>query len=627
MNQSFKQVFVTNSGTLLASGTTTDLSVGQVGIFDGDTYQATTTPTFFKNKSIRIGWGYPNIPPAAIMSGMFNQNEISQKIAGKRIKNVRVFRAVHPRPEVVTVGWSGDVSDDSTLTVPAGESKSFYLRLTGAPIDKIYSTQGFLRRYVVEGPCIDNCADGCTDSVDCRAIAESLAKKINLDPKVKGLVKASVISECDPAVSVSTVPCYVFTVTICDDGSDTSLGYVQSQYPGTTVTRKTRVGSNTTYSVTKDVNTAPAAVSNAGLTIIPDCPTCPSGYTLVASGFVYEVKRADAGSSGNLTTVKSDYSISGSETGVRLSYENGVSTYILTASAAITSAVGVDQLKFLGESRNSCVITSATTTAWALSETLAKYPKVFRLTVADSVCGTNRLSEIQAAFPDLTVSLVDADGSCVHTYETTVYSQCVPAGCSLDLLQFVAPDSFEGASWEAVPDAALADGTSCKCGIRLESAWVDRVTNECTYGYWPYEADGVHIEISEYDPNYNGAPDKCKLDSTKVRTIQTLVYPQGNGQHVRRLEEKSKELFLKDRAFDPVRREMEGYEFIAKPENFYDQVTIEFDYSYPVGGFSQHYTDSTHLHIFVKEGLGSALVTALNSYIASPEIALDPVVL
>lgn len=624
MNQSFKQSFVTNNGTLLAAGTTTDLPVGGIGIFDADTYQATTTPTFFKNKGIIIGWGYPNLTPPALMSGIFNENEKTQRIDGKKIKSVRTFRAVHGRPEIVTLGWSGDVADTNSLTVKAGESKSFYLRLTGAPIDRLYSTQGFIRRYVVEGPCVDDCADGCVDAVDCRAIAGNLAKQINADLKIKGLAKATVISQCSPGISVSTVPCYIFDVSVCDDGTDTSLGYVQSQYPGVTVTRVNRVGATSTYEVNLAANSAPAAVSNAGLTIIPDCPTCPSGYTLTASGFVYEVRRADAGSSGNLTTINTDYGIVSPETSARLSYQGGTSTYILVSSTVLT-VVGVDQLKFIGTSRNSCVITSPSTTAWALTATLAKYPKLYNITVADSVCGVSRLADVQAAFPDLTVSVVNSGGTCVHTFQTTVYSQCVAAGCALDLLQFTAPDNFEGAIWEEVPTDPLADGTVCQCGLQLQTAWVDRITNECTFDSYPYEADGVHIEISEYDPNYNGAPTDCKLTTIPSRTIQNIIYPQGTGQAVRIAEQKSKEYFLKDRSFQPIVREIEGYQFVTNPKAFYDLVSIEFDYSYPVGGFSTNYTDRTTLDIWVAEGLGATIVSALNSYITSPEIGLAAV--
>lgn len=623
MNQSFKRVFVTNSSTLLSSGTTTDLAVNQVSLFDGATYQATTSPTYFANKSIVVGWGYPDTPQAALMDGLTNQNELVE-IKGRKIKAVRVHRAVHARPEIVTLGFSGSAGDTDTLSIKPGESKSFYVRLTGAPIDRIYSTQGFIRRFVVEGPCIDDCADGCATDADNRKVADSLVKQITNDPKFRGLVKVSSIVSCTPDPSVSTVNAYSFRLTVADDNSQDALGYVQSQYPGLKVTKVSHSGIYSTYEITRDANTTPSAFSNAGLTIIPDCPSCPAGYTSVTSKFIYEVKRADAGDATALTTINTDYGISSPETSTRLSYQNGVSVYVIVSSTAQT-AVGTDQFKSLGFSTQACVLSSATTTAWTSFATLVKYPKTYRITVADSICGGDRLTEIQAAFPDLTVALVTSDGTCAHTYETTVYSNAVDNTCSIELLKFSAPSSFEGANWVAVPEAALADGTVCKVGVKFESAWVDRITNACTYGYYPYEADTVHIEVSEFDPNYNGEPEQCKLNSTAVKTIQTIVYPQGVGSYVRALEEKSREFMLKYRSFDPLRREIEGFSFAADPYKYYDEISIDFSSEYPVGQFSQHYTDNHTLRIFVQEGLGGNLITAINRYITSPELALDAV--
>ena len=55
LNQSFSQVFVTNSSAILASGSTVaNLAVGQIGIIDANTYFATTTPTYAINKALKI---------------------------------------------------------------------------------------------------------------------------------------------------------------------------------------------------------------------------------------------------------------------------------------------------------------------------------------------------------------------------------------------------------------------------------------------------------------------------------------------------------------------------------------------------------------------------------------------
>ena len=619
MNQSFKQVFVTNSGTLLASGTTSDLAVGQIGIFDGDNYVATTTPSYFKNKSLIVGWGYPDTE-SALMSGIFSENEKTKKINGRKIKAVRANKAVHGRSEKITLGWSGDVADTNSLTVKPGEKKAFYLRVTGSPIDRLYSTQGLIRRYVVEGDCVDPCVDSCESVGDAVKAAKNLVNQIQSDPKLKGLVK--VTSQFSTPL-VADASCYLFRVSVCDDGSDTALGYVQSQYPGFTATRVGRIAATSTYEINKDVNSAPAALSNAGLTIIPDCPSCPVGYTLTAAGFVYEIKRDDAGADAT-AAITASYAAATVISVTKLgASEAGTGTYILITTDETANLVGTDLFKAVGESRNSCVITSATTTAWALFDTLSKFSKTYTITLADSVCGTSRLLDLQAAYPDLVIAVVNAGGSCVHSFTTTILSNCVKPGCSIDSILYTAPNAFEGISWVEAPDAA---GTGLS-GLTLESAWVDRITNECTYGHWFYDADTVHIEISEFDADYNGAPEKCKLDTTAVKTIQSAVYAQGVGSYVRQLEEKSKEYFLKYRSFEPIVREIEGFSFQADPYKYYDEVQIDFGYDYPVGQFSERYTDNYTLTIFVQEGLAGNLVKAINNYITSPEINLDAVVI
>lgn len=628
MNQSFKQVFVTNSGSLLTSGTTTDLAVGQISFFDGDNYVATTTPTYFKNKSLIVGWGYPDVNNA-LMGGTFSENEKTKKIGGRKIKAVRTKRATHPTSEIVVAGWSGDIADTNTLSVKPGEKKALFLRLTGTPIDRLYSTQGFIRRYVVEGDCVDPCNTNCTAASDPRVLANNLVNQINSDPKVRGLVKASVLTQCTPTISSTTSNVYLFTVSVSDDGTDSALGYVQTQYPGVSVSRVGRIGITSTYQVSKLVNTAPGSVSNAGLTIIPDCPTCPSGYTLVASGYVYEIKREDNGPDVS-STIITDYTVGGVVPTVTKigSSQLGNGTYIaITASAIVLPTILTDQSKLVGQTNNSCVITSATTTAWALFDTLVQYQQAYTITIADSVCGTNRLADLQAAYPSLTIAVVNAGGSCVHSYSTNVLSQVVRSGCSLDLLTFVDPQSFQGVSWIPSVLTAIPNGTVCLTGIKLEAAWVDRITNDCTYGYWPYEADSVHIEFSEYDHNYNGDPTKCKLNSTVVKRIQNFVYAKGVGSYVRQLEEKSKEYFLKYYSFQPILREIEGFSFQADPTKYYDEIEIDYSYDYPVGQFSERYVDNYTLTIFVQEGLGGNIVKAINNYITSPEINLDAVTL
>lgn len=631
--QSFRQVFVSPTGTLLASGQTVEaIAVAQVAILDGNTHVATTTPTYAKNKALELVWGTPDLGDLPLMSGTVNQNEYSKLIKGKLLKNFRGHKAKRAQSEKVTVGWSGDVNDTDTLFAKPGEVKHLFIKLTGAPIDKLYSKQGITRQFSVKAGATDDCGDPCTD-VDCRLLVDELVKAINSDPLIGSnrpngslgnrLIKASSLVSCETPPSLDTETDYKFDLIICDTGDDAALGTVQSQYPDDIVKRVKRDGSSSTYEVVRETNTVPDSFNNEGVAVVPDCGSCPTGYDLVPDGlFVYEVQRADAGTDAALTTAKSDYSVAASdESMVRVQYEFGTSTYIMVNDATQT-VVAQDSLKFLGLTHASCVLVNSSFIAWGAAGTLTKFGKDFTLTIANKECDdSSRLTEVQDAYPDLTVSQVSEGGSCVNTFITTVFSQPVEEGCSEDQLVFVKPDAFEGIEWVEV---STLTGSGCKCGIQIESAFVNRITNECTFDYFPYESDTIHIQVSSFDPDYNKSPDEAQWVSKK---IQSFEHAAGFGAYVRDLERKSKSYALKERSFDPVLREIQGYQFVTDPHKFYDEYVLEFEFSYKVGGWGQSYTDSYHLHVFFEEGQGKAFESAINGYVASAAIQIDPVIL
>lgn len=632
LNQSFMQVFVTNSPALLADGATVEsLGVGQVGIIDAKTFTGTVTPTYAKNKALKLVHGTPDLGDLPLLAGVPNENEYSKLIKGKLLTNFQGHAAKRGQTEIWTVGNSGDEADTDTLFAKVGEVKNLFIKLTGGPIDKLFSKQGVIRQFstVVRSTAPD-CDDPCTD-VDCRLIAADLVKQINADPQIginsfggsKKLIRASVISQCSAPDAGDTDTDYIFELRVCDTRDDIALGIVQASYPDHVVKRIAVEGSNSVYQVVVDTDTLPDAFSNEAFTVIPDCDVCPSGYTAVVSGaFAYQIVRSDAGTGGALTTLMTDYGLTGDELASRVNYEFGSSTYIVTSTTALTVS-GVDTLTLISDDlRGSCVLTTPTEVDWVANGTLTKYGKTFRLTIADSICGESRLTDIQAAFPDLTVAVVDAGGSCVHTYETTIFSQAVEVGCSQDQLVWVIPQSFEGIQW--TPVTTLADEGACLCGIKLEVAFVNRVTGECTFDYFPYEAETIHIQVSNFNPDYNAHPDEA---AWAVKQIQAYQHPAGFGAQVRKLEKESKSYALRERSFDPVVREIEGYSFQADPNQYYDEYVLSFDFDYKVGGWAETYSDPYRLYVYFPEGQGKNFEAAINGYIASAAIQVDPVVL
>lgn len=627
-NQSFMQVFVSNSPALLANGATVEnLAVHQVGILDAKTNKGVTSPTYATTKALKVVWGTPDTSHLPLMAGVGNENEYSKLIKGKLLTNFEGKKAKRGQTEVWTVGNSGDVSDADTLFAKIGEVKHLFIKLTGGPIDKLFSKQGITRQFstVVRSTAPD-CDDPCTNA-DCRLIAADLVKQINSDPLIgtvgtrKALIKASTIEQCTAPVAGTTDTDYVFELRVCDTQDAAALGIVQAEYPNDVVKKIGEEGSKSVYQIIRDTNSTPAAFSTSAFTLIPDCDTCPTGYTQVVGGFTYKVIKADAGDNTALTDVETDYSLTGDEFAQRLSYEFGTSTYVIVSTTTVT-ANGTDTLIFLGEARGTCVLTTPVEIDWSAAGTLTKFGKRFTLTIADSICGESRLADVQAAFPDLTIADVNASGTCVHTFETTVFSQPVEEGCSMDQLVWIVPQAFEGIQWKE--DTTLPNEGTCLCGIKLEVAFVNRVTGECTFDSFPYEAETIHIQVSSFDPDYNAHPDEA---GWAVKQIQAYQHPAGFGAVVRKFEKESKSYDLRERSFDAAVREAEGYTFAADPNKFYDEYVLSFDFGYKVGGWSQSYTDSYRLHVFFPEGQGKNFENAVNAYISSAALQIDPVVL
>lgn len=621
--QSFMQVFVTNSPALLAQGQTVDsLAVGQIGLLDAKTHTAVTAPTYAKNKALKAVWGTPNIDNGDFF-GAPNENEYSKIIKGKLIRGFKAKAAKRGQTPVYSLGWSGGVSDTDTLFAKSGEIKNLFIKLSGAVIDRLYTTQGLVKQIVLETTCTDNCADdGCTD-VYSPSLAKQIVEKIEADRDLKKFIRVKSIVSCDPAVTPpNVVPCYQFEITLCDTGDAAALGILQAQFPGEVISVKSRIGSSTTYVVTKDNNSTPADFTQTGV-FIPECATCPATHTLIAEAKVFQVRTANG-----VLAAAVQAAFTGETSVTLLTSGPQFNTFMVTFPVATSSATVIaaaDAATYIateiGIQSNICQQTVPTVVEWVDGAELEKQEKAFRITLLDSVCGTDRLADLQAQYPDLVVTLVDGDGDCVHTYETTVLSNCYEVGCGVESIVFPVPASFENAQWVALPAAAIDPLQVCKSGVLFETAFFNQKTTDCSFEAFPYENDVVHIQISNYNPDFNADP--CEGEWV-VKQLRGVEYPQGHGKYVRELEQESKRYDLRHRSTNAMVRELEGYSLQADPNKFYDQYVLEFNTKwFTAGGWSEEYTQAFRLMFFVPEGTGAQIEAALNSYITSAGIEED----
>lgn len=644
LHRSYRDVFVVNNPALLQSGDSNALAVGQIGAFEYDPLKDQVAmygpnANYAKVRAFQIIQGTPELP-TNLLAAVANETDKSKPIKGRNITNWQGRKAQRGQNQKVTIGYDG-FDTTKTLTGKCEETKMVFLKLSGGPIDMAFHTdgRGLVRQYSVYSGCCDDCGDDCAN-VSAERMADDLVQQIINDPiinfgsrpgtpvapgsPVNRLVTARKIIGTADATPDAT--CTRYLLSICDEGDNTALGRVQAQYAGKIITRFSRTGSTSVYELIQDSTlSAPTAFSNAGITLISDCPTCPSGYTAVAEGYAYAVLRQDAGTSGALTTATTDYGIVSPETITRVSYTYGQSTYIIVSSTEITAAVGTDILNSLGRTRNSCVLTTPSTTAWVSSGTYNRFAKSYNITVADSICGTSRLTELQEAYPNLVITQVSGGtgDECIHQFTTTVLSNCVAPGCPPDAPQWIKPDAFQGVEWEEVP---FTYTDTYAVGVMLESAYVDRVTNECAYDYWKYDAEPVIIEISQHSQDYNDTPTMCDTE-WPVTEVQAVKIPIGVGSYVREQEAFFKGYDRKYRDCNPIVRELQDSILQTDPNKYYDQYTLSFKFDYHEHWFTEKFTDSYKLEIYVPEGTGKNLESVINAYVSTLPQHIDPVVL
>lgn len=296
-------VFI-SSGSVLTSGSTSDLVAGQVGIFDAKTLNA-ASGIIAQNQALIVAGG--SWHTKSKLNKFVGNLQTSDKTIDFLGKDILGFERSRPRPaqsEQWIIGWDG--VNNSSLSFEAGKDYMFKVRVWG---EDVYGT--FLRpvdRFIrVRTQCatVDGCAEGCDDAVACKTHAKALAKAINEDPELKYFLKAEAISS---DYSAPTFTHNIATIVVPDTGDQFALAQLQTAYPALKISRVARKGIYSTYEVcikedTPGTPQAPADFTPTSDIALAACDgTCPAGYTQVGAADVYTVIRPLSGATDLSTT-------------------------------------------------------------------------------------------------------------------------------------------------------------------------------------------------------------------------------------------------------------------------------------------------------------------------------------
>lgn len=644
--QPYRGAFLTNLSTIATSGSTYNLADFQLGVFDAKTYAAVTAPSFPTTKAIIIAEGRDERKfPMGV--GMTNATLKTPPIQATNILGWSVNKSQKPQNMIVTLGFDG-VDTSKTLSLSTGKDVSFYLTLSGAPIGNLLGASStthyntLTEAFTPILPCTDPCDDSCPSTVDCNAIADAIIDAVNKRKIIGGeylskYVKATKLVSCDTPSGYVTTNCVKWDLEIFDEGDQVALGRVQAQYPGIKVTRLSHVGSLSTYEMVRCDNVTPAAYNPTITPVLPNCTTCPSGYTLdTTHTYGFTIGRIDAGNSTALSTIKASYaSYLDNTTMIRLSYVAGYSTYQAygsSATAPITNAVAGDTVTLIGQVENLCKFTGvAATTGWTNAGSCTKALQSYQISLKNDDCGNGFLTQLQTAYAGLgTVTQgVTNSSNCTTIYYLDIYSDNIDCDtCNTRSYDFTAPAPFNGSKWTL--QNVAHNGTGCVCGVKFESAYVQRERAECYFDAVSYEVEPLFMSISSKNPSDLDYSELCHEDFP-VTVVQGVKYAKGFGSSV--LSERvklSNFYFNRPWKTDPAERAAMAYELGIDLKGYYDEFCLVFkapiqgatDFS----GFGSSQYETYAFNFYFPSGEGANFVNAINSFVSFPGSTVSPIV-
>lgn len=246
---------------------------------------------------------------------------------------------------------------------------------------------------------------------------------------------------------------------------------------------------------------------------VKGCANCPAIYTEYVDAFIYEITSTDsygiteayldanfpnviAGTYANAGTVD------GVSTATILASAEATEAQLLAFNVALETAQIGDQYQavvtstLLGEVAAICADENVVSTAWVQSATPCyTTTDTYTIVLADDECGNDRLAEIQAAYPELTIA-TSTQGGCRTKYTTDVVTSLVCDECS-DIYReaFVseAPADYMSKPWTKA-DPVYSD--TALMGIRFEAQPIKFFGSEVYRDDMPYFATSARLKIA-----------------------------------------------------------------------------------------------------------------------------------
>lgn len=261
--------------------------------------------------------------------------------------------------------------------------------------------------------------------------------------------------------------------------------------------------------------------------------------------------------------------------------------------------------------------TTETTIDWVFVEDCTATKKSYKIQLPDTDCGENRLADLQAFYPELTIEAGEST-NCQTVYTTSVLTNFVCEECSpilRDMFSSEAPEAFEFTAWEV--DASTYSETALM-GIRIKGKQFIIAGGEEYRDSLPMFHNFVEITATGGYPfaqyknfgEYNGEEGYFK---TTRRSYGTR--PEALGMDYFSQEERTRVYFTRDQRLEDNNfgNALLGNESLLKPLSQYVMYTVQIRRGYFAQSFSQVNVEHFRYNILVEVGKHKQVETLINN--------------
>ena len=647
LHKSFDRQFVLVGGAVMTNGGSLDLSRGEIGIFD--------TNNVTENGATAVA-SFKGMPKTKLFEIRYRETDDITSSRSKSSKTFKSFpfsledvlalRVSTPKNteasvDEVVVGWNG-IDESTALKFRMGDKKNASVELSGEAIGMLgypNATVTVPMFFDAGDLTFDECVEGdpCA-SVDCTKVVERAIEgfkqfKLRGGVPVTDYVEITPIRSCAPTETELTSAFY--ELTICDTGDSSALSLIRQQYPGLHIERIVRNGAFSTYQLLQSSTaTAPAAYRQTLPSLIKGCKDCPTGYTAVEGGLVYAVAIEDDGA--DLTSVVEGLPNYVEDTAKKADgQEYGVGFYTVVLSDKLTSAqiatfVGANPtatLELVGTAEAVCNNPAVTNTAWIKGEEIKQSERSFYIDLPDTNCDglSNRLEELQAAYPTLVVELEGTTGGCQTRYKTKVKTNFRDVVCDpifLDAYSAEAPLPYDGRAWKAVEVPNV--GTDCLCGFKVKGKLMQIFPTECVIDDIAFVEDSVKIRVSGgWISDIREGIGRIEDTPFNVEYLSYAKKRTHMGYGLKNFEDQSRTYFSGDVNVrrGNVEKFLNGVQSNINYESQYIDYTLVLRRDQFSQGMSEKHNSHTTFHIQVEVGRQQAIEDLLNALAAQAGVS------